>query len=63
MLVRIPQTQMGIYNILVLLSHMDGEALRPHVAEIKQFSKDMEGIGPKIQERARVLRSRLPTSG
>jgi hypothetical protein len=53
----------GIYNTLVLLSHMDREALRPHVAEIKQFSQDMESIGPKIQERATVLRSRLPTSG
>ena len=52
-------TTNGIYKTLVLLSHMDGEVLKPHVAEIKQFSQDMEGIGPNIEERARVLRSRL----
>lgn len=50
----------GIYNTLVLLSHMQPSALKPHISEIKKFSHEVEGIGPKTKERAEKLRSRLP---
>ncbi|MDJ0615492.1 MAG: hypothetical protein QNJ63_01895 [Calothrix sp. MO_192.B10] len=50
----------GIYNTLVLLSHMSRDALRPHVAEIEKFSREVEGNGVKTKERAEKLRSRLP---
>jgi hypothetical protein len=50
----------GVYNTLVFLSHMNREALRPHVAEIRRFSQEMESIGPRTKARAEVLRSRLP---
>lgn len=50
----------GVYNALVFLSHMNRDALKPHVAEIKIFSAEMESIGPKTKARAEILRSRLP---
>jgi hypothetical protein len=50
----------GVYNSLVFLSHMNRDALSPHVEEIRRFSQEMEGIGPRTKARAEVLRSRLP---
>lgn len=52
----------GVNNVLILLSHMNQDALRPYTSEIAAFSREMEdaGIGPRTAERAAVLRSRLP---
>lgn len=49
----------GIYNALVLLSHMQRETIRKKKAEILEFSRAIEDSGPKIKQRADVLRSRL----
>lgn len=51
----------GIYNSLVLLSHMNRQALQPHVALIIAFATEVESAGPKIKQRAQTLRSRLTT--
>jgi chromosome segregation ATPase len=53
--------QNGVYNTLVVLSHLNKAQLKPHVAEIQGFAKDVEPIGPRIKERADKLVGRLPT--
>lgn len=50
----------GIYNTLVLLSHMDRAALAPHVDALRGFADEMRPAGPRIAQRADVLISRLP---
>jgi hypothetical protein len=49
----------GIYNAMVLLSHMQREVIQGRRAEIFEFITLVEGLGDKIRERANVLRSRL----
>lgn len=49
----------GIYNSLVLLSHMQRETIQKRKADILKFVTEVEGGGPKIKERADKLRSRL----
>jgi len=51
----------GIYNTLVVLSHLNKAQLKPHVAEIQAFAKGVETMGPKIKDRVDKLLSRLPT--
>jgi hypothetical protein len=51
----------GIYNTLVVLSHLNKAQLRPHVAEIQDFAKSVETTGPRIKDRVDKLLSRLPT--
>jgi len=48
------------YNLLVLLSHMKQNIVRPYVTEINKFSYEVESNGPKTKKRAEKLRSRLP---
>jgi hypothetical protein len=54
------ENENGVYNTLVLLSHMNRDALKPHLEAIDAFSKEMETVGPRTKGRAEVLRSRLP---
>jgi hypothetical protein len=49
----------GIYNSLVLLSHMQRDTIQKQNSAILTFAKLVEGNGDKIRERAEVLRSRL----
>ncbi|AZC35163.1 hypothetical protein [Pseudomonas chlororaphis] len=49
----------GIYNSLVLLSHMQRDTIQKRKVDIIAFTKLVEGKGDKIRERADVLRSRL----
>lgn len=53
----------GIYNTLVVLSHVDRTLLRPHVQEVRDFAKDVEPLGPRIRDRVRTLLQRLPNAG
>jgi TolA-binding protein len=53
--------QNGIYNTLVVLGHLNKTQLKPHVAEIQSFAKEVEPAGPRIKERADKLVGRLPT--
>ncbi len=50
----------GIYNTLVVLSHINRARLKPYVAEIQKFAQEVESIGPRIKERVNTLLSRLP---
>jgi DNA repair exonuclease SbcCD ATPase subunit len=52
--------QNGIYNTLVVLSHLNKTQLRPHVPEIQSFAREVEPIGPRIKERSDKLVGRLP---
>jgi hypothetical protein len=52
--------QNGIYNALVVLSHLDKKQTKPHVDEIKAFAQQVEGMGPRIKDRVDKLLSRLP---
>ena len=51
----------GIYNTLVLLSHMQRDTIQKRKPEITAFTELVEGKGEKIRQRAEVLRSRLNT--
>lgn len=56
-----PDNLDGVYNSLVLLSHLSRDAaLRPHAAELRAFANEMESKGPRIKERAEKLRMRIP---
>jgi hypothetical protein len=55
-----PQNANGIYNALVVLSHMNATSLRPHSKEIAAFAAASQSVGPRVSERARTLLSRLP---
>ena len=50
----------GIYNTLVVLSHLNKAQLEPHVTEIEAFAREVEPLGPKIKERVDKLLGRLP---
>ena len=50
----------GIYNTLVLLSHMNVSALAPHSADLRALADEMRPVGPRVNERADTLVSRLP---
>jgi len=52
--------QNGIYNTLVVLSHLNKAQLRPHVADIQAFAREVEPMGPRIKERIDKLLIRLP---
>jgi hypothetical protein len=57
---RDPRNANGIYNALVVLSHMNAATLRPYEAEITRFAESTQGIGPRVAERSRTLLQRLP---
>lgn len=50
----------GIYNTLVVLSHLNKAQLKPHAAEIRAFAREVEPIGSRIKERVGKLLSRIP---
>jgi len=49
----------GIFNTLVLLSHVDQSLRNKYASEISDFSKSVEKNGEKTKARAEKLRSRL----
>jgi hypothetical protein len=55
-----PRNVDGLYNTLVVLSHMNKESLRPHSNEIRSFAEASKSVGPKVAERSNTLLSRLP---
>lgn len=55
-----PQNDNGIYNTLVVLSHMNADSLRPHSREIRAFAEASKSAGPRVAERANTLLRRLP---
>jgi hypothetical protein len=55
-----PKNANGIYNALVVLSHMNASSLRPHRKEIEAFATSSQAVGPRVAERARTLIGRLP---
>lgn len=50
----------GIYNTLVLLSHLNSSALAPHSADLRALADQMRPVGPRVSERADTLQARLP---
>jgi hypothetical protein len=54
-----PRNANGIYNALVVLSHMNAASLRPHRAEIIAFAEEAQHMGPRVAERARTLSRRV----
>jgi hypothetical protein len=54
----------GIYNTLVVLSHLDRGKVAPYRDRVLFFAAAMEGKGDRIAARVRTLRSRLaPAAG
>ena len=51
--------QNGIYNTLVVLSHLDQKQTKPHADEIRAFAQEVKGMGPKISARVDKLLYRL----
>lgn len=49
----------GIYNTLVLLSHMQRDTIQKRKDEILAFASAVESNGPKTKERVDILRKRL----
>lgn len=49
----------GIYNTLVLLSHMNVDVIKTKTDNILAFAKLVENNGPKTKKRVNVLRERL----
>jgi len=50
----------GVYNTLVVLSHLDHRALRSDVAAIRKFANQAKAIGPRTSERSDKVLERLP---
>lgn len=51
----------GIYNALVVLSHVDHSKIRDiDIGAIKSFAESVRNNGPKTAQRVDVLKSRLP---
>lgn len=50
----------GIYNTLVLLSHLNPAALEPHGQALRGFADQVRPVGPRVAQRADVLIGRLP---
>jgi len=57
-----PKNANGIYNALVVLSHMNARVLTPYRDQIEAFTASSQQVGPRVAERARKLNSRLPPS-
>ena len=55
-----PDDDNGIFNALVVLSHMNAASLTPHRAEIVAFAEQARRVGPRVAERARKLIRRIP---
>jgi cell division protein FtsL len=55
-----PQNANGIYNALVVLSHMNRNSLRRDRQDIEAFAKASQSIGPRVSDRAQKLLERLP---
>ncbi|HEY7498348.1 MAG TPA: hypothetical protein VH740_07535 [Vicinamibacterales bacterium] len=45
----------GIYNALVVLSHMNADALKPHANAVRAFAEKSRSIGPRVSARATTL--------
>ena len=56
-----PSNANGIYNALVVLSHMNAASLRPYRAEIIAFAEQAKRIGPRVADRAGTLIGRVPS--
>lgn len=52
--------QNGIYNTLVVLSHLGRAQVAPHAPAIRAFAASVRDLGPKIRERSEVVLTRLP---
>ena len=57
---RNPKNANGVYNALVVLSHMNARALAPYRAQIEALTAASQLAGPRVAERARTLNNRLP---
>ena len=55
-----PTNLNGVYNALVVLSHLDHRALGSDLQAIRAFAASVESKGPKIAERVQKLLERLP---
>lgn len=59
---RNPKNANGVYNALVVLSHMNAAVLRPYRDQIESVAVTSQQVGPRVSERARTLIARLPKS-
>lgn len=50
----------GIYNTLVLLSHLDADTLVQHAEAVRRFATETRSLGPRTEARADMLVERLP---
>ncbi len=57
-----PDNENGVYNSLVLLSHLDYSKVDADPAQIQEFAEQSRSIGPRTSERVDKLLSRLPES-
>lgn len=48
----------GIYNTLVVLSHLNKAQLEPHIGDIEMFARKVEPMGPRIEDRVDKLFAR-----
>lgn len=55
-----PSNLNGVYNALVVLSHLDHRTLGSDLKAIRAFGSSVESKGPRISERAQKLLERLP---
>jgi hypothetical protein len=49
----------GVYNSLVVLSHLNLNRLGPDIAAVRQFATDAAAIGPRTAQRASIVLDRL----
>lgn len=52
--------QNGVYNTLVVLSHLDHQALQSDIPSIRAFANQARAIGPRTSERSDKVLERLP---
>jgi uncharacterized protein YoxC len=50
----------GIYNTLVLLSHLDTDTLNEHADAVRRFARETRSLGPRTSARADKLIARVP---
>jgi hypothetical protein len=50
----------GVYNVLVVLSHMDEDVLAERSDELRGFARTHSVLGPRIKARVDTLLERLP---
>ena len=55
-----PKNANGVYNALVVLSHMNASVLTPYRDQIEAFVASSQLVGPRVAERGRTLNNRLP---